>query len=189
MILSALKVLELNEKYQLIEDLSERELTNPEGVGLDLRVGAVYNLSGDSFLGINKRYSPTQELVKMVSEHNDNNVIMHPGDFYLVTTMETIYSPEEKVEIEDGSPKRHLVPIISPRTSLQRGGLNLLCTKTDPGYRGKLTFGLANVGKQNFKFELGSRMFNIVFHIVLGDIKRAYSGQCRCRLWPSHIFI
>ena len=41
MILSALKVLELNKEYNLIEGLCKRELENPEGCGIDLRVGRV----------------------------------------------------------------------------------------------------------------------------------------------------
>jgi deoxycytidine triphosphate deaminase len=45
MILSAKKILELNEKYKIIENLSEREL-NPEGVGIDVRVGEVYKIKG-----------------------------------------------------------------------------------------------------------------------------------------------
>lgn len=36
MILSALRVLELNEKYKLIEGLSEREIENPEGTVIDV---------------------------------------------------------------------------------------------------------------------------------------------------------
>ena len=46
MYLTSLKVLELNEKYHLIEDLCERDLENPEGVGLDLRVGRVEKIIG-----------------------------------------------------------------------------------------------------------------------------------------------
>ena len=41
MIISAKKIIELNKKYKLIENLSERELT-PEDVGIDIRVGEVY---------------------------------------------------------------------------------------------------------------------------------------------------
>ena len=45
MIISAKKILELNKKYRLIENLAEREL-NPEGLGIDVRVGEVYRLEG-----------------------------------------------------------------------------------------------------------------------------------------------
>ena len=54
MIISSVKVLELNEKYKLVEGLGDRDLKNPEGAGLDLRVGEVSRLIGDSFLGWKK---------------------------------------------------------------------------------------------------------------------------------------
>ena len=46
--ISALKILELNSQYNLLGDLAERELNNPEGVGVDLRVGSVHNIICDS---------------------------------------------------------------------------------------------------------------------------------------------
>ena len=62
-------------------------------------------------------------------------------------------------------------------TTLQNSGIILLATKTDPGYYGPLRFGLANLRNEDFKFELGARMFNIVFEPVIGDIGRGYEGQ------------
>jgi len=181
MIISAVKVLELNKEYKLVQGLSDRELNNPEGVGLDLRVGEVHRLLSGSFLPADdtgkKRYSPETGLVASVQEDGNKRIKMRPGDYLLVTTMETICSPEEKVDIGWGFPPMYLMPVIYPRTSLQRGGISLLRTKTDPGYEGVLTFGLTNLGNQNFEFELGARMFNLVFEPVFGEIKRAYSGQ------------
>lgn len=181
MIISSVKVLELNEKYHLVEGLGERDMKNPEGAGLDLRVGEVYALNGHSFLGADetggKRHSPETELLWNIRTDGNKRITMKPGDYFLVTTMETIYSPAEKIDIGDGLPPSYLMPVVYPRTSLQRGGIALLCTKTDPGYKGKLTFGLRNLSNQNFDFELGARMFNVVFEAVIGDVKRPYSGQ------------
>ena len=50
--LSALKVLELKKKHKLVEGLSERELKNPEGIELELRVGRVEEIDGPGFLGV-----------------------------------------------------------------------------------------------------------------------------------------
>ena len=41
MILGPAKLLELVHKKKLVEGLSDRELTNPEGAGFDLRLGVV----------------------------------------------------------------------------------------------------------------------------------------------------
>ncbi len=177
MVLSGVKILELNGRYGLVEGLGERDRENPEGVGLDLRVGEVHCLTGYSFLGVESRLSPKTKKIASFDIDGDKEIMMKPGDYFLVTTMETIHSPKEKVEIGEGMPPVYLMPVIYPRSSLQRGGIALLCTKTDPGYRGKLTFGLKNLSDQDFGFELGARMFNLVFEAVIGDISRPYAGQ------------
>ena len=179
--ISALKILELNKKYNLIENLSERELNNPEGAGIDLRVGEVYEITGDSFLASDnssrERYSPKIKLIGDISKEGNKIITLEPGQYFLVTTMEIIYSPAEKIKYDKDFPEAYLKPIIHPRSSLQRGGVSLHFTKTDPGYKGKLTFGIKNLGEHDFRFELGSRMFNVEFEPVIGEIKRAYSGQ------------
>ena len=177
MILSALKVLELNEKYNLIEGLSERELENPEGSILDLRVGQIHNIIGDSLLGVKERYSSKTETIGDVIKDGNKRFTIKPGEFYLVTTMEVISSPAEKIKYDNNFPEAYLIPKICPRSSLQRGGISLHFTSTNLGYKGQLTFGIKNLGNQDFIFELGARMFSIEYYAVVGDIKRAYSGQ------------
>jgi len=175
MALSAVKILELNQKYNLIEGLSDRELNNPEGVGIDIRVGEVYEIEGDGFLGVTERKMPNIKMIASITK-GDKQVIMNPGDYLLVKTIEKFNIPGEKVEVEKGVHK-YLTPVINPRSTLQRCGVGLFKTKTDPGYSGELTFGIANLGKQKFTFELGARMFNVLIQEVTGEISRAYSGQ------------
>lgn len=177
MILSALKVLELNEKYKLIEGLSERELENPEGTLLDLRIGQIHNIIGESFLGVRERYSSKTETIGDINKDGNKKFTIKPGEYYLITTMEIIHSPAEKIKYDDSLPEGYLIPKISPRSSLQRGGLSLHFTGTNPGYKGQLTFGIKNQGNQDFIFELGARMFSVEYEAVIGEIKRAYSGQ------------
>ena len=49
MVLGPQLLLQLVKEKKLVEGLSERELTNPEGAGFDLRLGGVYKNSGESF--------------------------------------------------------------------------------------------------------------------------------------------
>ena len=179
--ISALKILELNSKYDLLKDLAERELNNPEGSGIDLRVGVVNKIIGESFLAADgssrERYSPKLELVGDIENDGNKLIVMSPGEYLLVTTMEIIHAPAEKIKYHELFPEGFLIPKVWPRSSLQRGGVSFHATKTDPGYKGKLTFGIKNLGSEDFRFELGARMFNIEYEPVIGEIKRAYSGQ------------
>jgi deoxycytidine triphosphate deaminase len=172
--LSAKKVLELNERHNLIEGLCERELKNPEGVLLELRVGEVYDLVGDGFLGIDDRKTPEAILAHSII---GERVSIHPGKYKVVTTIEKINCPKEKIFTRENSEPFYIVPVIKPRTSLQRSGILLLASATNPGYSGKLTFGLANLGIGKFDFEIGARMFEIYFEEVYGEMGRAYEGQ------------
>ena len=54
MILGVKELLKLVKEKKIVENLSERELKNPEGAGFDLRMGKIYEISGDGFLGIDE---------------------------------------------------------------------------------------------------------------------------------------
>jgi dUTP pyrophosphatase len=176
MIISTLKVLELNKKHNLIENLDEREIQNPEGVGIDIRAGKVYQIIGEGFLGVTDRKSSDTEKIADI-EKGDKEIIMKPGDYVLVKTIEKFNVPAEKIEIESGTNPMYLSLHVYPRSTLQRCGIYLMATKTDPGYTGELTFALANLGNKPFRMELGARFANIVFMQVVGEIQRAYEGQ------------
>lgn len=177
MILSALKVLELNERYHLIEGLCERETLKPEGIDLDLRVGGVEKLVGPGFLGIKERSFGKTELIGDIEKDGNKRIIIHPGEYYLVKTIEKINCPGEKIVYKEGEPASYVIPDIRPRVSLQKSGILLACSTTNPGYSGPLVFGISNNSDFDFDFELGARMFKIYWQTVLGDIERVYSGQ------------
>ena len=52
MILGIDKLLKLVQEENLVKNFSERELNSPEGTGFDLRIGELYILKGNGFLGI-----------------------------------------------------------------------------------------------------------------------------------------
>src|SRR6266851_2259445 len=134
MILGPKKLLELVNKIKLVENLSERELTNPEGAGFDLRLGEVYKISGKAFLGITERHTSEVSLVKKYDEKKVSKVIIKPGDFYLIKTIEEVNMPD------------NLTASITPRSTTYRSGLYLRTGNVPPGYCGGLTFGLKNEG-------------------------------------------
>jgi len=182
MILSGLKILELNKKYNLIEGLSEREQFDPEGSDLELRVGQVEVATGPGFLGIEERSTPGTKIIANIEIDGEKRINMKPGDYFLVKTMEKVNIPSKKIPIKKGffgffGFPRYFRPSILPRSTLQRCGIILVSTSSNPGYNGQLTFGLYNAGKEDFDFKLGARMFKIEFEEVIGEIGRSYSGQ------------
>jgi len=88
MILGPKKLLELVKKKKLVENLSERELTNPEGAGFDLRLGEVFKISGKAFLGETHRQTPDVKSVKVYNPKKRDSIKIKPGDFYLVKTID-----------------------------------------------------------------------------------------------------
>jgi len=61
-------LLKLVEEKKLVDGLSEKELKNPEGCGFDLRLGKVWEISGETFLGITDRKSVEAKLLMEYDE-------------------------------------------------------------------------------------------------------------------------
>src|SRR3984957_5355762 len=156
MILGPKALLQLVKKIKLVENLSERELTNPEGAGFDLRLGEVYKISGKAFLGVTERHTADVSLVKKYDENKVSKVIIKPGEFYLIKTIEDVNMPD------------NLTASITPRSTTYRSGLMIRTGNVPPGYCGGLTFGLKNEGTVAVTIEMGARIVHIQFHEVAG---------------------
>ncbi|MCR4306316.1 MAG: hypothetical protein NUV73_04510 [Candidatus Daviesbacteria bacterium] len=162
-------------KHSLLKNLGHRDLKNPEGVGIDLRLGSVHKIiKGGAFIeadgplagGLGKRKGVETKLVAEYTEDGkvQKEIIIKPGDYYLIQTVESVNTPLD------------LMPIVHTRTSLFRAGLLLLNSKTDPGYTGQLTMGLTNLSPFPVKLQLGARICNIIFHKIKGKTV-SYRGQ------------
>jgi dUTP pyrophosphatase len=157
----------------LISNLGQRELGNPEGVGVDLRLGQVHVVSeGGAFIeadgaaGLGKRRGVQTKLLAEWKANSDKQEFasIEPGQYYMVRTIEGLKTPLD------------LMPMIYPRSTLFRVGLQLLVTKTDPGYEGPLACGLKNLSNFPVKLQLAARIANIVFYKIEG-VGTAYRGQ------------
>lgn len=189
MILGPKDLLELVKEKRLVENLSERELKNPEGAGFDLRLGEVYKIKGSAFLGARERKTPDIELIaKYDGEYKNGNqpvaklsdrvnkreaklrkaimkkVVIMPGDFYLVKTIESVNIPS------------NLTASITPRSTTYRSGLFLRTGNVPPGYCGGLIFGLKNEGQCTVTIEIGARFVHIQFSEIKGG-GNMYRGQ------------
>lgn len=164
MILGIKELHRLVDEIRLVENLCEREMKNPEGAGFDLRLGEVFELKGDGYLGIEERDTPEARSVAKYEDGKNNFFVFEPGKYYLMKTIEKVNLPID------------LMAIIFPRTTLFRSGLALFNGQVAPGYCGELTFALCNLGKSNIKIDLGARVVHITFHQVLGE-GNEYRGQ------------
>jgi len=164
MVLGVDKLLKLVQEKKLVENLCERELTNPEGTGFDLRVGEIFKIKGDGFLGETERKTCDIESVAKYEEGKKNTIIVKPGDFYLFKTIETVNIPD------------NLVAEFKPRTTMQRMGIIFRSSQASPGYSGELTFAMHNAGPCEVTIEMGARLAHVIFHEVDGKT-HLYRGQ------------
>ena len=164
MILGVKELLKLVQEKKLVENLSERELKNPEGAGFDLRMGEIYEISGDGFLGIDERETPKAKLIAEYNPEKKQSFVFKPGKYYLIKTIEKVNTPE------------NILILFRPRTTIFRSGLMTFTGNVSPGYQGKLTFGISNLGSSNIEIELGARVVHAMFYEVKGETN-LYRGQ------------
>jgi len=93
MLIGIKDLLKLVKEKKLVENLSERELKNPEGSGFDLRMGEVYELEGYGYLGLEERETPKSTLVAKFDAKKITSYIFEPGKYYLIKTIETVNLP------------------------------------------------------------------------------------------------
>ena len=166
-------VLSHSEIQKIVKNLGERELKNPEGNGVDLRLGEVHKItSGQAFIeadsedGLGKRSMFETEVLHKFNENSKNQEVftIKPGEYYLVKTIETVEMPLD------------VLGDFKPRSTLFRSGLSLLTTVTNAGYKGGLIFGLYNAGPLPVTLQLGARIAVAVFWRAEAEGK-AYRGQ------------
>jgi len=164
MILGVKKLLKLVKEKKLVENLSERELKNPEGAGFDLRIGEIYEIFGKGFLGIEERETPKIKSVTKYNPKKKKTFIFKPGKYYLMKTIEKVNTPE------------NILILFRPRSTIYRSGMMIFTGNVSPGYKGELTFGIINFGRCDVKIELGARVVHAMFFEVKGKTN-LYRGQ------------
>lgn len=170
MIIGVKKLLKLVKTKKLVENLSERESKNPEGAGFDLRIGELYQLKGQGFLGREERKTPEIKLVakyekkRLQPSRHPKKIFLKPRTYYLMKTIEKLNLPE------------NLLALFTPRSTLYRSGVYIFGGQTAPGYKGELTTGIYNFKDEKFELEMGSRVIHIMFFEVKGKTS-LYRGQ------------
>ena len=164
MVLGIEQLLKLVREKKLVEHLSERELKNPEGAGFDLRIGELYRIEGEGFLGIRERETPKIKLVAKYDKRKHQKISLLSETYYLLKTVEKLNMP------------KNILALFAPRSTLYRSGVYIFGGQIPPGYKGELTTGIYNFRKEKFNLEMGSRVFHIMFFQVKGKTN-LYKGQ------------
>ena len=164
MVLGIKELHKLVKEQKLVENLSDRELTNPEGAGFDLRIGELYEISGQGFLGVTERETPEMTLIAKYEEGKITEVLLKPQVYYLFKTIEEVNMPE------------NLLAIMTPRSTLFRSGVYVFGGQVPPGYQGGLSMGIFNYRDTDFRLEMGARVVHIMFSEVKGE-GNLYRGQ------------
>lgn len=164
MILGPKIILKLVKENKLVENLSDRELLNPEGAGFDLRLGEVYKIKGKGYLGITERKTPDAILYKKYDSKKSTTLQINPGDYFLVKTIERVNLPAD------------IGAVLYTRGTLFRSGIIHGLSQIAPGYCGELVTSLYNAGPCKVTIELGSRFIHVQFCEVKGG-GNLYRGQ------------
>ena len=164
MVLGIEELQKLVKEKNLVENLSERELTNPEGAGFDLRVGEIYEIFGQGFLGVTERETPEMKLLAKFEEGKKIEVRLQSDTYYLIQTIEKVNMPQD------------LLAIMTPRSTLFRSGVYIFGGQVPPGYKGGLNMGMYNFRNEEFRLEMGARVVHIMFFEVKGK-GNLYRGQ------------
>jgi dCTP deaminase len=90
--------------------------------------------------------------------------ILHPGEFVLGTTLEWCKIPDD------------LVARVEGRSSIGRLAIVVHATAgfIDPGFEGRITLELSNLGRVAVKLYPGSRISQLVFHTMTSPAERPY---------------
>ena len=146
-----------------------------EDVSLQVQPASVDVRLGREFLEFQRANIPSihpnsdEEAESYVTEtvvEEDEEFILHPGDFVLGTT-------KERVEIP-----RDLVAQVEGRSSLGRLAIVVHATAgfVDPGFRGRITLELSNLGTAPVALSPGMRISQLVFTELKTPAREPYGS-------------
>ena len=160
----------LNEGHISIEPLDNKEKQiQPSSV--DLRIGDEFKV----FRVIRTPYIDPKDNEEVASYMESFKVpegeafIIHPNEFALATTQETVKLPDDIVARVEG------------RSSMGRLGVTMHVTAgyIDPGFEGKITLEISNIGAMPVALYPGQRVCQVVFETMTSPSEIPYGHPSR----------
>jgi deoxycytidine triphosphate deaminase len=123
---------------------------------------------GSLDLSVGWIFSPEKEieLESSYPENPVNNHVIEPGATVLVETEEVLDVPPNSIVI--GFP---IASISAQGLLMTNPGI------VDPGYKGKLTFTIINMGKDSFPLKKGEAIFTTIWMQLDENVKKGYSDR------------
>jgi len=132
---------------------------------LDFKLGNVFKVfNHSSFPYIDPRQPQDENLMKEIVVEKDKPFIMQPHDFVLAVTQEYIDLPDD------------LLGRLEGRSSLGRLGIIVHSTAAvfDPGWRGKATMEIGNLGRMPVALYPGMRICSMTFEELTSPAEVPY---------------
>lgn len=158
----------LTENKIIIEPLKDDNQIQPSSV--DLRLGdefRVFKVNKKAF--INPKNDDMEEYMETIYSNDDEPFIIHPNEFALATTNEYVEIPSD------------LVARVEGRSSIGRLGVTMHVTAgfIDPGFKGKITLEISNIGSLPVALYPGQRVCQIVFETMTTPANKPYGHTDR----------
>ncbi len=137
-------------------------------VGIDLRLGnkfRIFETAHQTHIDLTRENFDAN--TKLIEVQKGDTFILHPGEFVLGMT-------EENIELSDD-----ICAKIDGRSSLGRLGIMVHSTAghVDPGWKGRLTLELSNIGKLPIALLPGMRFCCIRFEPLSSPAEHPYKGK------------
>ncbi len=164
MVLSDRSIREEIAKGRLRIEPFDPDLIQPASVDVRLdRVFRVFRVTHHPYIDVRQ---PMEDLTEEVVIDSERPFFIHPGEFVLGSTLETVTLPDDIVAQVEG------------KSSLGRLGLLIHATAgyVDPGWTGKLTLELSNSAKIPIALYYGMRIGQLSFLRMSTPVERPYGS-------------
>jgi dCTP deaminase len=111
--------------------------------------------------------SSFEQLTNLIHLQEGERFIVHPGEFVLATTLEHVEIPDD------------LVARLEGRSSIGRLGIVIHSTAgyIDPGFKGRITLEISNLGRIAVALYPGMRICQIAFEEMSSPVSESYGAK------------
>lgn len=136
---------------------------------VDLRLGdkfTVYRRTEQPYIDV-RNPATMENLTREIERKHDEPFTIHPGDFVLATTLESVELPADIIGRLEG------------RSSLGRLGIVIHSTagKFDPGWKGRLVLEISNIGLVPVRVYPGMRVCQFLFEKLSSPTEQPYTTR------------